>query len=466
MKKFIIGLLAVCFAGAALAFSGCRKNDPDRLEVIWDSIAFIYSFDDIDEAIRREEARFKTGAADESVSGAINLRKQIDNTKLMADWAREKSKSLKCVDWGWGDPLTQKLTAAFLAGQGPDIVCGEGQLPQFMEQDQLEAFPNDLTDYIKANVSPVAYNAMSKGGKIYGISLCPSPTVLVWNKDILRAAGVSETVVENGPATWAEWTAAMERVRDMGDASKLPGGVYYASNPGGYLRVGALLNGANGGYAGADGKPSVNTAENGEALRFVRETAKLNNYNTALKGSDTGYFSAFKDGHLAYILDGTWAISQYGHLNFDLGYSYVPGVNADRRSDQLIGAGYMAVPKFSRKKELAFECLKRMLQGDIQQNLGDGGIRAPVLKSVYEGDAYKAAFPKMQEFAAYAADKKITGLPAFAGTDNLADVWAAFGAGLHNVTLSGNTDLIYSTDANAGTLLKAAQAAMTEAYNA
>jgi multiple sugar transport system substrate-binding protein len=472
MKKKCIALIVALTLFGALA--GCIKdvNGPggeggsSQLVTILDSSAFLFNFDDINAAIATAEKQLADNVGSPSETQKVLTQKQIDNTKLMASWAAGKGKTVKSVDWGWGDPLTQKLSAAFISKTGPDIICGEGQLPSFMEQGVLEPFPAALTAYIKANVAPMAYSTMmDSAGKIYGIALDPSNTILAWNKQMLTQAGVAQGIVENGPATWAEWESAMQKVSELNNSLKMPGGVYYAPSTSGYLRVGALLNGNGGGFIGTDGKPSVNTAANGEALEFVKRTAQLNKFNTALKGTEAGYFSAFKGGNLAYIVDGVWALQENSGLTFDVGYSLIPGKTVGSHSNMLLGAAYHSVPTYSKNKELAFQCIERILQADIQQNIADGGLRTPVLTSVSSSAAYQAKYPALYEFARLANEEQIRGLPPFAKAGDLTGLWDAFGLALNKVTTSGNTTPIFSTDATLTTLLKTAQSNMLAAYN-
>ncbi len=459
MKKIFLTLLCVCLF--LLPSTGCGKSgdSADTLTVIWDSAAFLYNFDDIGTAIETAEEQLENNIGNPSEATKNLTRKQIESTKLMQEWAQGKGKTIKCVDWGWADPLTQKLSAAFFAQEGPDIICGESQMPYFMEQNVLEPFPKDLADYIKQNVSPLAYETMTDSeGNIYGICLCPSNTILAWNKDILEEANVSQDIIDNGPSSWAEWESAMQKVSDMNNPLKLPGGVYYGANNGGYLRVGALMNGAGGSYADASGDPKIDTDANETALEFVRKTAQLNNFNTSLKGSDAGYFSAFTGGNIAYIMDGVWAVQQNSGLSFDVGFSVVPGVEEGTTSNQLLGAGYMSVPTYSKNKELAFECLERMLQKDIQQNIADGALRTPVLKSVYQSEEYQTEHPLLYSFVSDESEQEIPGLPPFVKAVDLTGVWDAVGACLSELTKSNSS-------ASVADLLSKAQKDMLAAYN-
>ncbi|GJM81084.1 hypothetical protein HMSSN139_35800 [Paenibacillus sp. HMSSN-139] len=82
------------------------------------------------------------------------------------------------------------------------------------------------------------------------------------------------------------------------------------------------------------------------------------------------------------------------------------------------------MPKDAKNKEAAFEYIRTMYSEEIQQLIADTGVRSPVLKSVAETDAYKAAHPEMyQHYLAMAGN--VQGLPTFAKEDS--KIWQIFG---------------------------------------
>lgn len=461
MKKMFALLLAMMMVITMVAGCGGDNTTDDEggnattydnsITVIWDSSAFLYDFENIDSAITKAEKEIASGMTKDSPL----VQAQIANTKLIRDWAAEKEYNITSVAWGWADSLTSKLNAAFLAKEGPDLILGETQMPKYAADGNLVAFPDDLAAYIRENCSPAAYQDMEYDGKIYGICLTPSPTILVWNKDILKQTasyGEGTSVYENGPKDWAEWEAVMKEVDALNSTQKYAGGVYCAGNYGGYLRVGALMNGAGGGYADASGNPAINTAENKLAMEFVRKT-----YSHTIPGilnaiQDSDYLTAFDRGNLAYKMDGVWSIYESQNLNFECGFAPVPGIKEGESSNMLIGAAYMGVPTYSNNQEIVFDLIKRMIQEDIQSNIGNAGLRTPVLKSVITSETYKQAHPELYTFANNMLDGSVRGLPVF--VHNQMDLWDAVGDALNS---------ILTTDQDITAVLATAQGAMEKA---
>lgn len=459
-KLIKLAALASCAAVLAALVSGCGNQEETpvstydkTLTLLWDSGTFLYDFDDIGNAISKAEKDIESGLSKDTPL----IRSQIENTKLIKAWTDEREYNVKSVAWGWADSLTSKLNAAFLAKQGPDLIIGETQMPKYAADGNLVAFPDDLAAFVRENCSPAAYQDMEIDGKIYGLSLAPSITILVWNKDILKQTqsyGEGTSVYENGPKDWEEWEKVMLEVDALNSKQLYAGGVYCGSNYGGYLRVGALMNGAGGGYADASGAPKINTAENQLAFDFVRRTYSHTIAGTLNATQDSDYFTAFDRGNLAYKMDGIWAVHDAQNLNFDCGFSLVPGPKEGDVSNMLIGAGYLAVPNYTDKQDVVFDLLRRILEEDIQKNIAKGGLRSPMLKSVITSEEYKAEQPLLYEFANYTLDGSVKGLPSFQG--NQIDLWASVGTAINAAV---------TTDTPIESILSAAQGSMTTAYN-
>ena len=93
------------------------------------------------------------------------------------------------------DDYYTKLTAAFAAGNAPDmIVCHQGNLLNYVPSGQLLA----LDEYLKADNFPVSdfvaapYDACRFDGKQYAIPLDVHPIIMYVNMDLLEKAGIKE----------------------------------------------------------------------------------------------------------------------------------------------------------------------------------------------------------------------------------------------------------------------------------
>lgn len=464
MKK-IVTFLLICLL--SMPFTGCGSQpaeEGDTLTVLLDSAVTAIAFEkDINAGIQELKSGIENGFLEDTPANRMILA----NTEIMRDWALEREITINCKNWGWADSLTNKLQSAFWAEETPDIINGETQLPGFAQRGYLQPFPEDLASYVRENCLSVSYSGMTFDGKIYGISLTPSVTILVWNKDMLRDCGISEEIVENGPGDWAEWEATMQTVSAQG---KNAGGVYTGAgniNYGAFLRSGTLMLANGGGFADETGAPNVNSAENIEAYEFIRRMSGYNKNGMLNASSEDSYFSYFKTGNMAYYVDGAWAIHDAQYLNFDTGYCMMPSKDGEGEgATMMIGCCYLSVPIYAKNPDLAWDFLRMLLDLQIQSNVAKGGMRFPALKEanekVYsdtESEYYRDYFPAYEELTAYAVDKDVKGLPAFAmEKGKLSTVWNAAGVMLGKLADSRNKTEV-------SVLAQDAQSAMIAEWN-
>lgn len=457
MKKLCLLLsLLLCFSFSACVDHGNYSNDAGHtLQVLWDGGILLTDFEFIQENIDQYKADLESGVVEDI---PIN-RVKVANTELVRDFAAENDFNIEALSWGWGDPLTQKLSASFLTGDGPDIINGETQLPRFAQAGNLEPFPEELETFLRENVSPIAYRDMEFDGKIYGVALQPTIAVLVWNKDILRQAGIED--VDTAPATFEELEANMKQVYDRLNGERIyAGGAYGGANNGGYLRSTAIINAFGGSIVDENGAPSLNNPDNVAAFEFMRRVSTYNTDGVLNASGEHIYHNAFLQGRIAYKVDGLWALTEMPRQGLDCGFSLLPEGPNGSDGNILIGATYLAVPTYSDEKELAFKLIKFLLGESIQQNIADVGQRTPVLNSVLQSEEYKEEYPLLYEFATYASERDITGLPPYKG--NVSEVWKAYGQALGKTLEKSQSMPITGADG----ILETYQTEMMKDYNA
>ncbi len=109
-----------------------------------------------------------------------------------------------------------RLQTQLQAGQGPDIfIIHSSWLPMF--SGDLSAAPEDVVkmdDYSKT-FYPLAKEALTKEGKIYAFPKEIDGLALLYNEDILKAAGVVP------PATWQEFLDVSRRVTVKNTAGQI-----------------------------------------------------------------------------------------------------------------------------------------------------------------------------------------------------------------------------------------------------
>lgn len=459
MKKkiFILVLLCILFI-----LTGCenknKNNDSTQILALWDNLSFIIG-DDLDKAIESDELSIEQGLFDD-----IERSKTIlENTKILREYGKEKNIVLSSSNMGWNDGLTTALLSCFWMQDGPDIIQGEEQLPQFVEDGYIEPFPDGMAQRIREKCSPIAYKGLERDGKLYGLAIQPGLTLLYWNKALLRSAGYTDDdpIMTNGPKDWAEWLEAMDRVDQVNGRNNNPhgGGVYVGAHMGAYLRVGALLDSAGTSYDDINGAPKVNTDEAYYTYDFISKQRQynLNGICNSIDYAAT-YDKAFSRGEIAFKVDGNWCMYELDRLGIDYGVSLIPPrVEGEESGTMQIGACYMCVPTYSKHKEEAFYILECMLDEKIQQNIATIGFRMPVLKSIITSDEYKEKHPTLATFANLALTKNIPILPPFKG--NVSEIWNSVGSSF------GQTYTLNISESSIREILRKLEENMLKFYN-
>lgn len=353
---------------------------------------------------------------------------QYNYTKALHNECISSNVRLRFEDYGWGEPLIQKLTAAFASNQGPDIITGETQMSAYMKQGYLQAFPDELAEFVRENMHPLAYSAMTDAdGKIYGVAPCASIPVLIYNKELLRSAGVDEATVNDGVSTWAQWLDVGTTLRSK---NYYLGGVYCGSNFGGYLRSTPFVYMAGGGLVDGDGKADFVSEGNAAALQFLRDMSSKNLLGVMSANTEDIFYNYFNGNRFGYLVEGSWRIRQAQDLGMDVGFCALPVMNeGDKVQNVAIGASYMSVPVYSQNKDAAFAAVKAYVSEAAQRTIAESDLRPCTFLPIAQSDEYAQLSP-VQSKVYEIIDKQTTvrNLPSFASGQE--QFWEAWGAAL------------------------------------
>lgn len=133
---------------------------------------------------------------DEAVFRPIIVNYQLQNPKIKVAFVKQSPLNYRT-----------RLQTQLQAGQGPDIfLIHSSWLPMF--SGELSSIVEEVitADEYTKTFYPMAKETLSKGGKIYGIPKEIGGLALLYNEDILKAAGVGV------PGTWQEFLDVARRV--------------------------------------------------------------------------------------------------------------------------------------------------------------------------------------------------------------------------------------------------------------
>ncbi len=217
------------------------------------------------------------------------------------------------------DDYYTKLTAAFAAGNAPDmIVCHQGNLLNYVPSGQLLA----LDEYLKANNFPVSdfvaapYDACRFNGKQYAIPLDVHPIIMYVNMDLLEKAGIKE-IPQTMDELIADGLKIQEKTGKMGIDIDNTTAVYKAYT---LTRLFfSFIYQQGGTFLTADNKAAnFNNQYGYKALQALQDMVQK--YKTTPAGLDYDTaMNEFKLGDAAFYFNGVWAtgtLEQQAGLNF------------------------------------------------------------------------------------------------------------------------------------------------------
>ena len=451
MKKFLSVLLsfAVCFALAA-GFVGCSGGGSstgggETPDIVGDFEMVALDGDEMEVTIVRDgglnvDAGYtditipqKSATIGEEYAKQPSVALPYLFTKALHNYnVTNNNIRLNYLDWGWGEPLMQKSEAAFKAGSGADILIGESQMPGYAQRGELQAFPDWLADLVRETMHPASYKAMEINGKIYGVAANPAICVLVWNKDVLSAAGVDQKYIDEAPATWEEFLTVCEQVYQAGSYGIRygAGGMYAGNSFGGYLRTAPFIGQVGGRYLDEDGNLDFDYAQNEQALEFIRDVSRYSMAGQLIPVNEDTLYTQFTRGKLAYLIDGSWRISMAQESGINVGYGNLPSPTGTENSNLAIGAAYLSVPSYvsGTRAENAFKVIASHLTEEVQNILVHHGIRPVSHMELAESEEYKEANPIQSSVYQMMKEADIMALPSF--RQDSTKIWTAFGEAL------------------------------------
>ncbi len=285
------------------------------------------------------------------------------------------------------DEFVQKYATAIAAGNAPDAVSLDLiHTPAFAAAGQLE----DLTDWAKSlpyfsSLSPAHLSVGSDKGRIYGVPLTTETSVLAWNKDLFRKAGLDP---EKGPTSWAEWKADAAKVTALGGDTR---GFYFSGACGGCaIFTFTPLVWASGGEILVDdgAKATLDTPQMMGAVDFYRSLV-AGGMVPASARTDTGSdFLSIVSGKIGLQSIGAsqigTLINKYPDIHF--GVTLIPG--RDGGGSSFVGGNNMVVTKGAKSVKAVEAFMEYVYSPDGQRLMvahGSLPARSDIAAEVMKG---------------------------------------------------------------------------------
>lgn len=263
--------------------------------------------------------------------------------------------------------LVTKLATSMRAGDAPDLVSFDLiYMPDFMKAgfltdltDQLAADPN-YANHVQAYKDIATYE-----DRVYGVGFTPDVSILVWNKDLFRQAGLDPEVP---PTTIYEIHEMATQITASGDDTY---GFYFAGScPGCNIFVSSPLMVAGG--ATILPRNADDLALQGDAIRVVLDEYRMMWEEGLIPASaevDAGenFVAAFTNGNVGIAGTGGFLLSlmERNFPDFDYGVALLPGLEPGQVS-AFVGGDVVAIPAEGANEAAAREFVTWVLSDEAQ----------------------------------------------------------------------------------------------------
>lgn len=282
------------------------------------------------------------------------------------------------------DQFRRKLLIALSGGTAPDLARVDIiWVPELADQGALANLDEVMPDFASYSEQflpgPLSTNLYN--GKHYGLPLDTNTRVLIYNKDMFAAAGITDA-----PKTMDEFVTACEKIKALGPDKYCfaDGGTYaWAVNPWIWSFGGDVTDA---GISTASGM--FNGPETVAAYQFLKDGVDKGYIHPGILGGGVDAWGGFGQDQIAMLLEGPWFPPLFGGQFPDKEYGMALMSAGDGGSVSVVGGEDIVLFQQSSKKEVAMEFMKYLLSEETQLKLVSVG-QMPVLKSAVDSDTIK-----------------------------------------------------------------------------
>ncbi len=278
-----------------------------------------------------------------------------------------------------------KTFTQIAGGSTPDIYpVFTNMVPRLIAEDLLEPLDPFIADAEWfANELPILQVAQ-RDGQTYGVVLTASPQGLLYNQELLDAAGVGV------PTTVEEFYDAVLAVKEKTGEWGYIFSMDTAEEQNAYISTMQWVLGFGSDWAQADATPSANDPKTVEAITWQMKMIDSGAVPVGMATLDAR--NLFKDGKAAFMIDGPWVMTLVKTENPDLYPSIGYAAPPTPTHAAVTGGAFFTIPRASQNKELAWEYINMINQEDWQRRWLEDLVQIPG-QSVPASEEYLAENP-------------------------------------------------------------------------
>jgi len=263
--------------------------------------------------------------------------------------------------------MVSKLATGVGAGDVPDLISFDLiYMPDFMRA----GFLTDITDSMKgdANLPKVAKaftELATYKGRLYGTGFTPDVSILIYNKDLFKKAGLDPN---QPPKNLAQIHDYAKKIHALGP--DIYGFYFSGSCPGCNIITTSPMMVASGAKmlpAAAGDEPLAGSGVK-EVLQLFRDMwAEGLIPKSAQSDNGSNFVATFKTGKIGIQGAGGFVIADLKKEvpNMDFGVAFLPGIKEGQAS-AFVGGDVIAIPKGSKQAAVALQFIKWELTDEAQ----------------------------------------------------------------------------------------------------
>ncbi|MBU7314494.1 ABC transporter substrate-binding protein [Paenibacillus oleatilyticus] len=359
-----VGLLAGCAASTTPAATAPEKKEESPKK---ESVSL--------NAIFMKQAGYSEEAIKEAVDAFI---KANPNIKVEATFVPYEA-------------LEQKI---LVGGGSYDVMLIDAPwTAKFVKANLLLDVTGKVSDAERGDIFEGALSAMRADGKLYGMPWLNDVKYLFYNKEMLEKAGIAEV-----PKTWDELIAASKTLKEK---KIVEHPIVWSWKQAEALSVDfTMIAGSFGGEFVKDGKPTIRTPENVEALTFMQKSIKDGLTNpSSVEYLEEDVRGVFSSGKAAFALNWTYMYDmandpKESKVVGKVGIAAVPGT-AKKPSATTNGGMGLAISKKSKHSDEAWKFIQFLSSKEFQKKHAQSAL--PIWKSLFNDSAVVGTNPQLIE---------------------------------------------------------------------
>lgn len=290
--------------------------------------------------------------------------------KTAASFEKSSGTKVEVVEVPFGD-IQNKFILGAPQGQAADLIVSipHDWVGAMAAAGVLEPMGKYTTASYVQGLDDVAVEALTYRNQLFALPMFAESVALIYNKKYVKSA----------PKTWDEFL----KIAQENTKGNTFGFLYNIGDPyfnyGFFTAYGASVFAKSGGSLNA-GDLRLGGEAGQKALNFIKDLRYK--YKLVPEGVDYGVADgAFKDGSLAMIINGPWAIGDYKKAKIDFGIASFPAPPGGSTWKPFVGVQGVAMNAYSRNKTAAANFAKLLVSENSQIAFNQAGGRIPVSKA-------------------------------------------------------------------------------------